>query len=373
MDLYAREGYMEDDTFDWTTVHAPKSGKSTPNAVAALGNVSSAKHERPAAKPKDKVKEKMKLEDGLVELVRRVDLVRPHEELGPVKSGLAAGKKVVSKAKPVPEKPTANVPEPETRPKVLNKIAIATKPTPALAKSKAMAPAVNLGPVKSPPHLVAKAEPKTKLASKPNHCKVERIPVSQSPTPSPPSPRLDMDEVLEKIEALKISDKRPPTQRGAKGSNPGRLYSGNRKAQAQKYTPPPPLARHSAVTQPGPKQAALNLQPANPVPAVKESWSQEVTEISSDSDVAKPAKPGAVPTRRVPLRMRNVNAKPPAARIHSSPQRRKNPPRLTNVNTNAKSPPRRRMVVTRAAAGRMEGGLTMMANEHTTVVRGLCN
>ena len=366
MDLYAREGYMEDDTFDWTTVRALKSGKSTPNAVAALGNVPSAKHEPPAAKPKDKVKVKVKLEDGLVELVQRVDLVRPHEELGPVKSGLATGKNVVSKAKPVPEKPTANVPEPKTRPKVLNKIAIATKPTPALAKSKAMAPAANPGPVKSPPHLVAKAEPKAKLASKPNHCKVEGIPVCQSPTPSPPSSRPDMDEVLEKIEALKISDERPPTQRGTKESNRRQLYSGDRKAQAQKYNPPPPLARHAAVTQPGPKQAARRLQPANPVPVVKESFSQEVTEISSDSAVGKPAKPGAVPTRRLPLRMRNVNAKPPAALIHASPKRRKNPPRLATVNTNAKSPPRRRMVVTRAAAWRK-------ANEHTTVVSGLCN
>ena len=349
MDLYAREGYMEDDTFDWTTVHAPKSGKSTPNAAAALANVSSAKHE---PRPKGKVKVKMKPEDGLVQLVQKVDLVRRHEELGPVKSGLAVGEKVVSKAKLVPEKPTANVPEPQTRPKVLNKIAIATKPTPALAKSKAKAPAINPGPVKSLPRLVAEAEPKAKLASKPNHCKIGKIPVCQSPTPSPPSPRLDMDEILEKIEDLKISDTRPPTQRDTKEPDPLHLYSGNRKVQAQKYTPPPPLGRPTAITQP---KRALKRQPANPAPAVKEPLSQKVIEISSDSDGTKPTKPAAVPTRRLPLRTRNVDAKPLAAHIHSSPKRRRNPPRFANVNTNAKSPPRRRVVVTRAAAARKEG------------------
>ena len=346
MDLYAREGYIEDDTFDWTTAHAPKSGKLTPNAAVALANV---KHEPPAAKPKGKVKVKMKLEDGLVELVQRVDLVRPYEELEPVKSGLAAGEKAVSKAKLVPEKPRANVLEPKTRPKVLNKIAITTKATPALAKSKAKASAINPGLVKSPPRLVAKAEPKAKLASKPNHCKIENIPVCQPPTPSPPSPRLDMDEILEKIEDLKISDTRPPTQRDTKESDPRHMYSGNGKDQTQKYTPPPPLGRPAAVTQPGPKQGALKRQPA---PAVKESPPQEVIEISSDSDVAKPTKPAAVPTRRLPLRVRNVDAKPLAALIHSSPKRRKNPPRFANVTTNAKSPPRRRVAVTRAAAAR---------------------
>ena len=351
MDLYAREGYMEDDTFDWTTVHTPKSGKPTPNAAAVLANVPSAKHE-PPAEPKGKVKVKMKPEDGVVELVQRVG---PHEELGPVKSGLAAGEKVVSKAKLVPEKPTANLPKPKTRPKVLNKIAIATKPTPALAKPKATASAVNPGPVKLPPRLVARAEPKAKLASKPNHCKIENIPFCRSPAPSPPSARLDMDEILEKIEDLKISDTRPPTQRDTKETDPRHLYSGNGKVQAQKYTPPPPLGRPTAVTRPGPKQGALKPQPANPAPAVKRSSSQEVIEISSDSDVAKPTKPAAVPTRRLPLRIRNADAKPLAALIRSSPQRRRNPPRFVNVNTNAKSPPRRRMAVTRAAAARKEG------------------
>lgn len=367
-DLYAREGYMEDDTFDWTTVQA---SKSTRSAAAALANVPSAKHKPPAAKPKDKVEVKVKLADGLVDVVQRDDLIlRPHKEwqttqgkndatgqLGPVKARLAARENVVSKAKPVPEKPTADEPEPKTRPKVLNKIAIATKPIPALANSKAKPLVVKPGPVKSPPCPVVKAEPKAKLASKPNHRKIERIPVRRSPSPSIPSVQLDMDEVLEKIGDLKISDKRESTQGDAKESGPRHVNSGDWKDQAQEYTPPPPPARPNAdaVKRPGPKQAALKPQPANPAPAVKETLSREVIKVSSDLDVAKQTKPGAVPTRRIPLRMHNVNTKPLVALIHSSPQRRKNPPRLVNVNTNAKSPPRRRVMVTRAAAGRKEG------------------
>jgi hypothetical protein len=347
MDLYAREGYLEDDTFDWTTAHASKSGKSARGAAAALANISGAKHEPPAANPKDKVKLKIKPEDGLAELVQRVG------HLGPVKSGLAGREKAVSKAKPVPEKPMANDPEPKARPKVLNKIAIAAKPTPNLTKSKARPLVVKPGPVKSPPPLVAKAEPKAMLASKPNHCKIEKNPVCQPPTPPNPSPQLDMDQVLEKIEGLKISDERQSTQRDTKESDPRHVYSGNRKVRAQKYNPPPSLARPTAVKQP--KQAARKPQPANPVPAVTKTLSQEAVEILSDLDVAKPTKPGAVPDRRIPLRMRNVNTKPLVALIHSSPKRRKNPPRLVNVNTNAKSPPRRRVMVTRAAAGRKEG------------------
>ena len=365
-DLYAREGYMEDDTFDWTTVQASKSIRST---AAPLADVPNAKHKPPGAKPKDKVEVKMKPEDGLAEVVQRGDLIlRPHKEcpatqakndatgqLGPVKSGLAARDNVVSKAKPVLEKPTANEPEPKTRPKVLNKIAIATKPTPALGRSKAKPLVVKPGPVKSPPRLVVKAEPKAKLASKPNHCKVEKIPVCRSPTPSTPSVQLDMDEVLEKIGDLKISDKPESTQRDTKESGPRHVNSGDWKDQAQKYTPPPPLARPNAVKQPAPRQPAPKPQPANPVPAVKETLSREVIKGSSDLDAAKPTKPGAVLTRRIPLRMHNVNTKPLVALIHSSPQRRKNPPRLVNVTTNAKSPPRRRVMVTRAAAGRKEG------------------
>jgi len=356
MDLYAREGYMEGDTFDWSTVHVSKSDKSNCNAAAALANHSGARHEPRAARPKDKVKVRIKPEDGLVQ---RVDLVvRAKNEvtgqLGPVKSGLAAREKVVSKAMPVQEKPTANEPEPKTRPKVLNKITIATKPTPTLTKSKARPLVVKPGPAKSPPRLVAKVEPKVKLTSKPNHCKIEKIPVCQPPTPSIPSPQPNMLEVLEKMEDLKISDERESTQRDAKKSDTRPVHGGNRKVQAQKYTPPPPLARPAAVKQPGPKQAALKPRPANPVPAVKGTSSQEVIETSSDLDVAKPTKVGAVPPRRIPLRIRNVNTKPLGVPIHSSPQRRKNPPRLVNVNTNAKSPPRRRVMVTRAAAGRKE-------------------
>ena len=356
MDLYAREGYMEDDTFDWSTVHVSKSDKSNRSAAAALANASGAKHEPPAVKPKEKAKVRIKPEDGLVQKVGLV--VRAKNEatgqLGPVKSGLAAKEKVVSKAIPVPEKPTTNEPEPKTRPKVLNKITIATKPTPILAMSKARPLVVKPGPVESPPHLVAKAEPKVKLAPKPNHCKVEKIPVCQPPTSSIPSPQQNMLEVLEKMEDLKISDERESTQRDPKESDPRPVHGGNRKVQAQKYTPPPPLARPAAVKQPGPKQAALKPRPANPVPVGKETLSQEVIETSSDLDVAKPTKAGAVLTRRIPLRMRNINTKPLAVPIHSSPQRRKNPPRLVNVNTNAKSPPRRRVMVTRAAAGRKE-------------------
>jgi hypothetical protein len=315
------------------------------------------------------VKVKMTPENGEAEFVQRVDVVmKPYKEwlatqakneatgqLGPVNSGIAAREKVVSKAKPVPKKPTANEPESKTRPKVLNKIAIATNPTPALAKSKAKPPVVKPGLVKSPPRLVAKVEPKAKLL-KPNHRKIEKIPVCQSPTPSTPSPRLDMDEVMEKIQDLKLSDKRLSTQRGTKESDPRHVHSGNREVRAQEDTPSPPTpARPTAVKQSGQKKAAPKLRPTNPVPAVKESLSPEFIEISSDMDVVKPTKPGAVPTRRIPLRMRSVNAKPPAALIRASPQRRKNPPRLVNVTTNAKSPPRRRVMITRAVAGRKEG------------------
>jgi hypothetical protein len=49
MDLYAHEGYMGNKTFDWTTLHASKSSKSTPSAGAALANVSRAKYEPRAA------------------------------------------------------------------------------------------------------------------------------------------------------------------------------------------------------------------------------------------------------------------------------------------------------------------------------------
>jgi len=357
MDLYAREGYMEDDVFDWTTVHASKSGKSPPGAAAKLANVSGAKHGPPAANPNVKMKVKMTLEGGVAELVQRVDLVmKPHEatqakneatgQLGPVKSGFAAREKVVSKAKPLPEKPTTNELEFKTRPKVLNKIAIATKPTLGLANSKAKLPVVKPGPVKSPPRLVPKAVLMAKPPQKTNHRKIERIPVCQSPTPSTPSPRLDMDKVLEKLEDLKLSDKRPSTQRNTKESDPTHLYSGNRKVQAQKYTPQPPHVRPSAAKQLEQKKAAPKLQPTRHVPAVKKPLSSEGFETSSDLDDTKSTKPGAVPTRRIPLRVRNV------AFIHSSPQRRKNPPRLVNVNMNAKSPPRRRVMVTRAAAGR---------------------
>jgi len=336
MDLYTREGYMEDDIFDWTNMPAPSSGKLTLGA---------------AAKPKAEVKVKMIRK---VEIVQGVDLVvKPHEatrakneangQLVPVKSGRAAKEKVASKTKIVPEKtkPTTNEPESKARPKVLNKIAITT---PALAKPNAKPPVVKPAPVTSPPRLTAKVEPKAKIAPKPNLRKVERVPVCQPPNVSTPSPQADMDEVLEKMGDLKISEKRPSMQRD------------NRKVPAHKSTPSPPLAaRPTAIKQLGQEKVGPTLHPRKPLPAVRESLSPETIETSSDWDDAKPIMPVAVPTRRIPLRMRNVNSKPGAALISSPPQRRKNPPRFANVNTNAKSPPRRRVMVTRAAAGRKEG------------------
>ena len=369
MDLYTREGYIEDDTFDWTTVHTAKSGKLTPNAAARLAKVSGAKHEPPAAKPNAEVKVKVTLEEGVVKLVQRVDLfMKPREErqatqakneasrqLGPVKSGLAAKGELVANAKVVLRqmKPTANEPEAKTRPKVLNRIAITTKPTPALAERNAKPLVVMPAPMKSPSRPVAKVEPKAKHAPKPNLGKIERIPVHKSPTPSTPSPRLDVDEVLEKMGDLKISDKQSSAQTDTKVANPRHVYGGNRKVQAQKSTPHPPLpARPTAFKQQGHKKAALERQPANPLPVEKGSLSAEITETSSGSNVAKPS---AIPIRRIPLRTCNVNSRPVAALTPSSPQRRRNPPRFANVNANAKSPPRRRAMVTRAAAGRKAG------------------
>ena len=371
MDLYTREGYVKDDIFDWVIVHATKSNKLTPSAAARLANVSGAKHGPPAANPKAIVKVKMTPEDGIAGLVQRVELVtKPHAErqatqakneaIGqsePVKSGIVAKEKVVLKTKVVPEKiePTTNEPESKTRPKVLNKIATATKPTPALAKPKVKPSIVKPAPVKSPPRLVARVKPKAKLAPKLNLRKVENLPICRSPTPSPPSRRLDMDEVLEKMEDLKISDNRPSTQRGTIVPDPRHMGSNNRKVHTQKSTPSPPLpAPLTTVEQPEQKKAAPKVQPTKPLPGVTDPLSPEVIEISSDSDVVKPTNPGAVQTGRIPLRIRNINSKPVAALVSSPPRRRKNPPRLANVNTNAKSPPRRRVMVTRAAAARKE-------------------
>lgn len=367
MDLYTREGYMEDDLFDWTIVHASKSSKLAPSPAVRL---SGAKQGPPAAKPKANAKVKVTLEDGIVGLVQRVDLVtKPHAErqetqmkheavgqLGPVKSKIVPKEKLALKAKVVPEKinPTTNELESKARPKVLNKIeiAIATKPTPALEKPKAKPLVVKPAPLKSPPRFVARVEPKAKRAPKPNLRKIEDPPVCQSPTPSR---RLDMDVVLEKMEDLKISDKRTSMQRDTIVPNPPRVCGGNRKVQTQKSTPPPLPARPTTAKQLGQKKVAPKIQPTKPLPGVKEHLSSEVIEISSDSDVTTPTDSGKVPTRRIPLRIRNINSKPVAALILSPPRRRKNPPRLVNVNTNAKSPPRRRVMVTRAAVGRKEG------------------
>ena len=374
MDLYAREGYTEDGIFDWTIAHASKSGKLTPSAAARLAKVSGAKHEPPTVRPKATAEAKKTLEDGIAKLVQKVDpVMKSHQErhatrardeangqLGPAKPGPAAKEKVVSKVKVVPEKtkPTTNDPEPKIRPKVLNKVAIATKPAPLLVKPKAKPLAVKVEPVKPPPRPVAKV-PRAKPAPRPNLCKTEKIPVLDSLTPPTSSPQRDVDEVLVKMGDLKISEKQPSTQRDTKMSRPCHVHKSIRNVPAPKPTPPPLPVRPTAVKQPVQKEAASKFRLTKPLIAIKEPPSSEssfeVIESSSDLDVTKPIKPAAVPTKRIPLRMCNVNPRPVPALVPSSQQRRKNPPRLVNVNTNAKSPPRRRVIVTRATAGRKEG------------------
>jgi hypothetical protein len=365
MDLYAREGYMEDDTFDWTITRASKSGELTSSAAGQLAKVFGAKRKPLAAKPKIRDKPKMTPEGGIAEVVRGVDLViTSHEErqatqartgankpLGPVKSGLVAKERVASKAKVVPEKvrQTTNELDSKPRPKVLNKIVIATQPIPALASSQAKPLLVEPAPVKPLPQLVAKVEPKAKLTPKPNLPDTEKIPIYHSSTFSTPSSQPDVDRVLEKMGDLRISDRRPSTQIGTDTADLRHVCKGTRRVLAQKYSPSPPRPQ-----QPGRKKAAPKTQPTKYLPVMKEAPSPEIVGLSSDSDDAKPIKADPVPARRIPLRTRNINSKPVTLLVHSSPQRRKNPPRLANVTTNAKSPPRRRVIVTRAVAGRKE-------------------